>query len=90
MKGTERQIAWADTIIANWDHQIDDVLATAKARVENKSMPELWLNIVTASHEVYKARLNSINDASKVIAMKNANLGAKMFGDCGKQYDSQQ
>ncbi len=86
MKGTEKQIAWAEQIIEGWKSQVDTVIAEARGRVERNTMPQEWADIMTDIGETAKANMANFPTAAQVIDSRKLNIGQTVFDGACKIY----
>jgi hypothetical protein len=63
MNGTDKQIEWAENIIAEWNISFARIIEAAKARVECNTMPANWVDQA-------QSRIATLTKASDVIDMK--------------------
>ena len=62
MQGSERQIEWAENILAGWEREFETIINEARTRVENESMPQRWLDV----------NINGIDNVKNTLRSKDA------------------
>ena len=89
MKGSEKQVAWANDIVKKWSNQIKNVVDSAHSRVANKSMPERWAEIADEKSSFLLNRINKPgNEAAAIIRMKGIDMGDELSKEMIKEYES--
>ena len=68
--GSEKQVAWAQSIVAEWDASFARIVTEAEARVANATMPASWSDHVTTTVNQVKSRIATLTKASDIIGMK--------------------
>ncbi len=84
--GSQKQIDYANKIIATWTIQVNNVVDDAKDRVSRNTMPQQWLDTVQASADAFFTKLNATTQASRIIDARNVNCGDAVFNDASKNY----
>jgi hypothetical protein len=89
MKGSEKQIKWASEIIEKWEKGIGEMVRTAKIRIEDGSMPQVWFDVCREGAEHGYTALDKIAQtwpASRIIDARNHSYSAKVERACHAEY----
>ena len=86
MTGTEKQIAWANDIVAGWIGGIKKEIKGAQDRVANGSMPAIWAEIWERVGSSMIEKMGQFPEASMVIRDKDRGLVAAITAMCKKEY----
>jgi hypothetical protein len=71
MKGSEKQVEWAESIKQGWIKNINAQVEEARDRVERNSMPASWLEIMEATANESITEINNIQAAKEFIDQRN-------------------
>ena len=76
MYGTDKQLAWVETIIAGWQLQADQQTKMADARVACGDLPAAWSDMIKAVASEQMSRLRNAPKASDIIDNRHINVGS--------------
>jgi hypothetical protein len=68
--GSEKQVRWAQSIVAEWNASFARIVTEAETRVANGTMPAIWGDHVTTTVNHVKSRIAILKKASDIIDMK--------------------
>ena len=86
MKGSEKQIKWANDILSGFESQLRKEIADAASRVERNSMPAAWGEIVNDTCSGFISKFATLNDAAKVIRDRNLPIVKTVMDAAGARY----
>ena len=88
MKGTEKQIEWANSIKQEIIDGLNKLQSDADSRVSDKSMPVLWSTVTKNGVEKAMSMINKIETASKMIEIRKANIVDRVSSLIVKDYNN--
>ena len=87
MNGTEKQIEWAEAIIAGWQNAVEKEVNEAALRVESGSMPVKWLECVKSASSKVLSSFEDCGEASEIINGRKTSAADIVFKIAENSYN---
>ena len=87
MKGSEKQVEWAESIKQGWINGLNGKIAESADRVARNSMPAEWLEAMTKTANQMIENLNKIDDAKMIIDNRKWDVAGNCMSAAIAAYD---
>jgi len=86
LKGSEKQIEWAENIRDKWIDQINEIISISQNRVDRCSMPQKWVDHVKKEAKTFLKGIENASKSGDFINAREKDLGMILEAKAIKTY----